>query len=294
MAAIDVGRVVRVAESSGWDVAVYQHAQAEIAAGRGLAEDERAADWQYLLPSIRLGAALVLGCGLGTVPVALSRRFAEVHVVDIVPDRTRLLELRAVQHGIENVFPLCVQPGQALPFEDGRFDLVVARSEDWTLTVRHGRDRRAFEIAGRETHRLLAPGGTAYWTVGNRLGYPRLLRPWRAGAGVEHTLGGYRRMLAAAGFTDVRFYAPLPSHEGIPLFYLPIGEGAHFEYFFRHLFPLFETVSTEVKRLYGVEYRLAKIAVRAALRLGLARWAGRLSPGFGIIATRDGRAGAER
>ena len=46
-----IEHVTRVAEAAGWNVAMYQYAQAQIGDGGVLAEDERSADWRFLLPS---------------------------------------------------------------------------------------------------------------------------------------------------------------------------------------------------------------------------------------------------
>jgi SAM-dependent methyltransferase len=283
-----IEHIVQVAESTGWNIAMYRYARTEIGAGHVLAEDERAADWRFLLPTGgRTRTALVLGCGLGTIPVALCDMFAKVYAVDVIPARVRLLELRAAQHRIANLVPIHVAPGGPLPFEAERFDLIVARSSDWDFGSAPPRGGVAVATVARDVRRLLEAGGIVYLSVPNRLSYQRLLRPGSAGAGLARSLGGYRRDLAAAGFVDIRFYAPLPSHEGIPLFYVPLADPALLEYFFDSIFPLLEAVSPEVKGLYGREYRVAKSAVRLAgpLRLtGLARY---FVPGFGIVARRD-------
>lgn len=287
----DLLKLVEAATSFGWNAAMYEHARLRVATGVGLLEDDRVADWRFLLPVLpERGAALVLGCGLGTVPVALSDVCANVHAVDVVLERARLLGLRAAQHGIMNLFPVHIEPGAPLPFESGRFDLVVACSSDWNIgRMPLARGHETFEEAVRDMGRLLAPGGTAYVTAGNRLGYQRLLRPWRRGAETARSLGACRRALAAAGFVRLEVYAPLPSHRGIPLAYVPLEEPAVFASFLPSLLALFETVSAEVKRQYALEYRLARAGVSLAVALGLARLALRFVPGFAVVATRDGR-----
>ena len=285
-----IEQLVRVAESTGWNIAMYQYALAEIGAGRVLAEDERAADWRFLLPATgKRGEALVLGCGLGAIPVALCDVFTRVYAVDVIRERVRLLELRAAEHGIANLVPMHVVPDGPLPFEPERFGLVVARSSDWDLRSASSPGPAAFRAVARDVHRLLGAGGVAYFSVANRWSYRRLLHPWTAGEGIERSLRGYRKVLVAAGFAGVRCYAPLPSHEGIPLFYVSLDDAALFEYFCECVFPLFETVSPEVKRLYALEYRVAKLAARLAGPLGLTGLARYLVPGFGIIATRRDR-----
>ena len=194
--------------------------------------------------------------------MALCDIFTSVHAVDVLRERVRLLELRAAEHAITNLAPIHVATGGRLPFEPEQFDLIVARSGAWDFGPASSRRRDAFETVAREVHRLLGPGGVAYLSVGNWSSYRRLLHPWTVGTGIERSLRGYRIVLARTGFADIRFYAPLPNHEGIPLFYVPLDDAALFQYFFDCIFPLVETVPPEVKRLYGLEYRVVKLAVR--------------------------------
>src|SRR3972149_2624597 len=285
----EMRQLVGRAEALGWDEAMFEFMRTRVSAGGGGVEDGRVADWRFLLPRTGRDAALVLGCGLGTVPAALCDMFATVHVVDTSAERVRLLELRASEHGIANLVPTRVARGGALPFAAEGFDLVVARSSDWEFRAAGADGRGAFRAVAQDVHRVLKEGGGAYLGVPNRLSYERLLRPWTPRDGFACSQRGYRRILAQAGFAEIRFYAPLPGHEGIPLFYVPVDDGALLEYFFECVFPLFDAVSPEVKRLYAVEYRLAKLAVRLGGWLGLRPLARHLVRGFGIIATRGPR-----
>jgi hypothetical protein len=56
------------------------------------------------------------------------------------------------------------------------------------------------------------------------------------------------------------------------------------DYFFYNIFPLFEVVSQETKRVYGMQYTVAKIGVRLAKILRLTAMTKLFFPGFSVIA----------
>jgi hypothetical protein len=57
-------------------------------------------------------------------------------------------------------------------------------------------------------------------------------------------------------------------------------------YFFSHVFPLFEMVSPEVKKQYGVQYVIAKLMVRLAVWLRFSPAAKFFFSGYLLVATR--------
>ena len=94
-------------------------------------------------------------------------------------------------------------------------------------------------------------------------------------------------MLRAEGFGGVRFYTPLPQHEVVPLFYLPLDDSKSIAFFFRSIFPLLDTISSEAKKAYALEYALAKLVVQIALFCRLTWLARYFVPGFSIIAQKS-------
>src|SRR2546425_3477091 len=68
----ELASLAALAHTAGWGAAMYQHACRTTETGMVLGEDDRAADLRYLLPrACRGGGGLVLGAGLGAVPIAL-------------------------------------------------------------------------------------------------------------------------------------------------------------------------------------------------------------------------------
>ncbi len=264
----------------GWKRAYFKRATAAVLGGDPLVEDIRSADWRYFLPLDRKKDALVVGVGGGTIPMALADHCRMVVGADQDRESLRALCARTQEQGRHNVRPVLLSKRMGLPFAPGSFDSVVATAAG-TGTYDGASLRRFIEHA----HALLKPAGVLYLTVGNRLDAQRLFRPARAaGASGPCTLGGYKRLLQAAGFVRLRLYAPLPRHDGIPLFHVPLEHPQALRFFLRNVFPLFETVSPEVKRRYAVEYAAAKVGVRLALALKLTGLMKLFVPGFGILA----------
>ena len=98
----------------------------------------------------RHSRALDVACGPGIVVEALARDAGAVVGCDITPEMLAKAEKRCVSAGLKNVRFV---PGraEALPFEDGGFDVVVSRS-----ALHHFLEPAA---AIREMARVLKPGG---------------------------------------------------------------------------------------------------------------------------------------
>jgi ubiquinone/menaquinone biosynthesis C-methylase UbiE len=112
------------------------------------------ASTQALLARARITAAsqvLDVGCGVATTAIEIARRFgAHVTALDIAP--LMLERAEANVRAASMTGQVTVQPGDicALPFNDDRFDVVIAEA----VTMFADRRRAASELA-----RVCAPGG---------------------------------------------------------------------------------------------------------------------------------------
>ncbi len=105
---------------------------------------------------------LEAGCGIGTDLVRFAQGGARVTGVDLAQTAIDLARKNFELHGV-SAEDLRVANGEALPFEDGRFDAVYA----------HGVIQYTANPAQliRECHRVLKPGGTAILMVYNRVSW---------------------------------------------------------------------------------------------------------------------------
>lgn len=146
---------------------------------------------------------LDLGCGMGGLAVALRRAGADA--IGHEPNRAygAICQLRAARYGL--ALPFVAATGEALPFADVAFDVVVCLD---VLEHAESLERTLAEIA-----RVLRPGGHAIVTATNRFvfrdphyhlrGINWLPRPWaeaiirRRGRGKDRSAFADRQALSA-------------------------------------------------------------------------------------------------
>jgi ubiquinone/menaquinone biosynthesis C-methylase UbiE len=95
---------------------------------------------------------LDLGCGGGHVAYRAAPHVAEVVAVDLTSEMLEAVKRTAAERGLRNV-EVRQAAAEALPFPDGRFDVVLCR-----FSAHHWRD---FEGGLQEAGRVLGPGGKA-------------------------------------------------------------------------------------------------------------------------------------
>lgn len=113
------------------------------------------------------------GCGHGMASVVLARAGARVTAFDLSAAYLAEARERAAANGVTATF--LQADGHALPFADASFDAV------WGNAVLHHLD---LAVAGRELHRILAPGGIAVfcepWGENLLLNFARRRLPYRS------------------------------------------------------------------------------------------------------------------
>jgi SAM-dependent methyltransferase len=182
----------------------YHEVQARLGAGSahpgGFATTLRFLDRLGLAPGARV---LECGCGTGRTACLLAHRGMQVTALDRNPVMLAKAERRGEAEGVEVEWVL--GDVRALPWDDCRFDLVLAES----VTV-----FTAVPEALRQYRRVLAPGGTvADLEMAAR---PDLRPEARAellrfyGASDLPTAEGWREAYAAAGFAPVILWGPHP------------------------------------------------------------------------------------
>ncbi len=280
-----IKKLLNDARSERWDIALYEYYKENLLKNKFFLEDERLSDWIYLLPLSKDYVTLVIGCGLGTIPITLSKMCSIVYAIDPEWWKITFLNLRKNQQRIDNLYPIYVNNVSFFPFPDKYFDLISLRIFDFPIS-----QLVPFREVAKHIYDLLKIGGIAYFSLPNRWGYQRLL--WRGKRNFSislHTIYGYKQILQEQGFSNVRFYTSLPYYDGIPLFSVPLGNAPAINFCFRFIFPLTEMVPPETKRVYSFEYGFAKVSMHFIRRFRfLLKLVKFFVPGFNIIARKSG------
>jgi len=132
---------------------------------------------------------LDVGCGAGVDLVRFARAGAVATGVDIAPAAIDLARRNFELQHLEA--ELLVADGEALPFEDGQFDLVFAHG-----VVQYTANDQALV---NECRRVLKPGGEAVFQVYNRVSWLNLLSKVMK-VGLEHEDAPVLRKYSSAEF----------------------------------------------------------------------------------------------
>jgi SAM-dependent methyltransferase len=145
----------------------------------------------------RADVVLEVGAGTAALGAELGRRAAFVVASDVSLAWMVLARRRLADAGLDNV-ALVVATGDALPFADGTFDLVVAAD-----VIEHVPDAPAFVGA---CHRALRAGGTFWLATPNRFSLtpePHV-RVWGVGFLPRAWAPAYVRRARGVAYDDIR------------------------------------------------------------------------------------------
>lgn len=274
--------LLKIEDKVPWEEFFFEAGKENLLKKGASLEDRRIADWQFLLP-VRSGAeALVVGIGLGTLPVALAGSFGRVYAADTSSSLIDFLKTRKEQQCLEALQPIQVWDLDDLRFPQSSLDLISINPEEQRGLTKE----RKFTDIIDFLKEFIAPNGILQLTVGNRFAAQNWFRTRRKN-NLRDTLSNYRRVLKKSGFRHLEIYAPLPHFDGIPLFYLPLHSPQVIDFFLKKVLPLMEMVSPEAKRTHAVEYWMSKMFIGIAIRLRLARLIPYFVSGYCIIAHKD-------
>jgi SAM-dependent methyltransferase len=210
--------------------------------------DTRRASWMLDLPVKPEPEVLDVGAGLGGVAAALAPYAGRVIALEPVSLRARFIALRARQDGLRNV-EVARASALALPLRPSSIDVAVLSGVlEWVGKGSRDPARAQLEVL-RAIRRVLRPDGVLVIGIENRTGIwfflgrqdhsylpftgllPRPLaslvtrslrgHPYDT---YTYTHPGYRRLLAAAGFEDLRTVLPIWSYNS-PEYLMPLAAG---------------------------------------------------------------------
>jgi SAM-dependent methyltransferase len=274
----------RTAETDGWQKAFFAYTLQKVKNQEKSPEDQRCADWKFLTDFNNQSDILLFGCGLGTIPVSLSLSVRSVLVCDCDRSSLRFINIRKKEQGLDNLFPLYIKNIENCPFKKKSFDGITFLQN----SLCHNDKPVSFTDMVKTASGFLKDTGTLVLMVDNAFSFTRLLGKTTEKASQSlQTISGYKKTLIREGFTDIRFYAPLPGHGNVPMFYVPLSDHGGTRYFIENIFGFFDMVSPEVKKSYAVEYATAKIAVFIARMIQLTWLMKYFVPGYTIIARKQ-------
>lgn len=123
---------------------------------------------------VRIGGGILdAGCGGGGMPLSLAEEAERVVGIDLAPRFTDAGRRLAAERGLRNLHFVRAD-GQALPFQDAAFDIVLSHA-----VIEHVADASLYL---REIARVLKPGGFVYLSTASYLSFagahlPRLAIP---------------------------------------------------------------------------------------------------------------------
>lgn len=134
-------------------------------------------DWLFhCLDFSKTKSCLDLGSGWGTIAFGLAKYYDEVWSLEAVKQRIEFQKIRREQDKVNNI-KFVRSDWLRLPFDDNRFDLVVANGVlEWLGLSDYSRNPRELQLDFlQEVKRVLKPGGCLYIGIENRFGLSFLL-----------------------------------------------------------------------------------------------------------------------
>jgi SAM-dependent methyltransferase len=257
----DLDTLIRSAKESGWRPAL-QNLDTKLPAWFRRIADESRADFSFLSTLTNDKIALDLGTGWGPVAIGLARQCAAVIGVDPFYPRLEFIDLRCTQDHVRNIF-LMQANALELPFERDQFDLVsLIGVFEWVganSPLSEDPDISQDQCL-KECHRVLKSKGQLIIGIENRIGMKYLMgQPDdhtsitnitflpRSEANLRsrelqnqdfkirtHTLPDYVKLLDAAGFSDIQFFAAFPSYQFWQAI-VPLKDYGPIHFFLNHL-----------------------------------------------------------
>jgi len=265
----------------GWQEALYNFYMDLSSNGKRLPEDQRMTDWLFFTHFNKYENALVFDPGLGTLAFKLNDFFQNVDIISDCQEEIDYLNTRINQDNTSQLKTSFAPDLLEHSLLTNHYDLVSLAQ---TARPQQIKPFSFTKFANKAYHALTA-NGWFYATLENKFGFHQLLsksiEPKRF---IAQSLFQYKNDLKNIGFRNTKFFAHIPFHNGIPLFYLPLDNKAVLSFFFKNIFSIFETVSPEVKAQYKTSYTLAKLGVKIGGMIKLTHLSKHFFPAFSVLA----------
>ncbi|MFC1603330.1 class I SAM-dependent methyltransferase [Pseudomonadota bacterium] len=242
---------VQLARDQGWRKVAEGPMGDEDPSARNVLLGSNRATFMELFKQSSPRNILDVGAGMGAISLQLAKRFKQVYSLDLAFDRLAFLRVIAEQEDIaEKIRAICHRNVLSLPFKTGALDAaaMVGVFEYFPASYPHDKIRDVQLKALTELHRVISPGGELFIATKNRYGWPHwagavdnsglrfgpLMPRWLADTMSRILLkqpfrivtDGYSDnvgLLQEAGFTDIRFYWPVPGYQS-PLHWVDLAD----------------------------------------------------------------------
>ena len=237
LSSAEIADLNRRPAATPWRSALEQSTSSRVRGAAAWLGNLDRANWYLLLPTSAEATVLEVGAGLGTVTHALALAYRRVLALEPTAERVRFMHRRFAEERLANVD--VIQGSLVdLPLRRESVDLAVLNGvlgwADFGESAGLGESRRRAPATRRRmlenVRAVTKPGGLVYLGVGNR---------WTLGGGglrqraVWASLRGYRKLLEASGYSEIRIWCALPSHDD-PQFIVAHEQRA-FDHFLRVL-----------------------------------------------------------
>lgn len=267
------------AKKRGWNNAFFEFNKQLVNEGIPAIEDARSVDWQYLVDIKKTSTVLLVGCNLGIAAVEIAKRCEKVYIAHSEFAAIHLLQIRSVQQNIDNLFPILIDDPCKLPFKNISFDLIVFAN----FIIK--KPLLSIKTLLKLFNQFLSKNGNVCLSLENKYSFQRLFRPLNNKTGMSiQSYSKYLSTISQCGFTGMESYAPLPHFNRIPLFYVPLKNNNALSYFVKYTFALFNVVTPETKRAYGIQFTIARIGISFISIFKLIGFIRHVVPGFFFIA----------
>jgi len=269
------------ARKVGWRTALYNYKKTLVRKGAPINEDIRVTDWRFHLPNGDSQKILIIGCGMGILPLSLLENNQKIFAIDSVWEKLAFLKLRSADYkNNKNLILLKANKIDRLPFEKSYFNSIIISFPNYFTGYSVN-----FSHILKKINMFLKPGGYIYVSIDNSFAINRLIRfSKHSMSGLSGNFFDLKNTLRANHFSKINVFAPLPDHIRIPLFSLPLDNHYAIRHFFMKIFPLFDMATPESKKAYGLYFILIKFLVKVSIVLRLTALIKIFAPGFSIIA----------
>lgn len=246
----ELSEIERRSQQFGWKNTIEKYIYDKFPELHRYISDPTRSGLVYLLSPKKFGTALDIGCGYGTISLALSEFFKNVVSEDISIKKLNILKERMKAENKRNI-TLINADALSLPLPENSFDAitVIGVLEYMGLSKKELLVEECWKMFLNSVYNMLKEGGQAIFGIENRIGFQYFLG-WKDHNGLRATTlmprflaniysklklneeykvytysySGYKKMLKDVGFKKIEFFSPLKSYR-FPKYIIPLDNG---------------------------------------------------------------------